>query len=78
DPDLSHFSGIVPCGVADPRYGVTSLRDLGLAASMAEVDAILKREFQRLFGPAEWIAGEPPELSAARLPAGTIERAVAR
>ena len=30
EPDLSHFSGIVPCGVAEPRYGVTSLADLGL------------------------------------------------
>ena len=29
EPDLSHFSGIVPCGVSDPRYGVTSLADLG-------------------------------------------------
>jgi len=66
DPDLSHFSGIVPCGVADARYGVTSLRDLGRGVSMPEVDAILKREFEPLFGPAEWIAGEPPELTDAR------------
>jgi lipoyl(octanoyl) transferase len=77
DPDLSHFSGIVPCGVADARYGVTSLRDLGRAASMAEVDAILKREFETLFGPAEWIAGEPPELPA-RVPARAIETSVGR
>ncbi len=75
DPDLSHFSGIVPCGVADPRYGVTSLRDLGRTASMTEVDAVLKREFEPLFGPAEWMAGDPHELSAARLSAGTIEPA---
>lgn len=75
DPDLSHFSGIVPCGVADPRYGVTSLRDLGRAAAMTEVDAILKREFEPLFGPAEWIAGDPRELSAARVPAEAIEPA---
>ena len=51
-PDLSHFSGIVPCGVSDPRYGVTSLADLGLQVSMAEVDAVLRREFERLFGSA--------------------------
>jgi lipoyl(octanoyl) transferase len=50
DPDLGHFAGIVPCGVADPRYGVTSLADLGAAATMAEVDAVLRREFEALFG----------------------------
>ncbi len=49
-PNLSHFSGIVPCGVADPAFGVTSLADLGVAASMAEVDAVLRREFVPLFG----------------------------
>jgi lipoyl(octanoyl) transferase len=48
--DLTHFSGIVPCGIADPRYGVTSLRDLGVPATMAEVDAVLRREFEPLFG----------------------------
>jgi lipoyl(octanoyl) transferase len=51
DCDLTHFSGIVPCGVADARYGVTSLRDLGVPATMAEVDAVLRREFEPLFGP---------------------------
>jgi lipoyl(octanoyl) transferase len=50
-PDLSHFSGIVPCGVSDRRYGVTSLADLGMPATMAEVDTVLRREFERLFGP---------------------------
>lgn len=49
-PDLTHFSGIVPCGVADVRYGVTSLADLGIAISMHEVDATLRREFEKLFG----------------------------
>jgi lipoyl(octanoyl) transferase len=49
-PDLSHFSGIVPCGVADARYGVTSLGDLGVRASMADVDAVMRREFEGLFG----------------------------
>jgi len=49
-PALTHFSGIVPCGVADARYGVTSLADLGVNASMAEVDAALRREFEALFG----------------------------
>jgi lipoyl(octanoyl) transferase len=51
DCDLSHFAGIVPCGVADARYGVTSLLDLGLPVTMAEVDAVLRREFEPLFGP---------------------------
>jgi lipoyl(octanoyl) transferase len=49
-PELSHFSGIVPCGVAEQRYGVTSLADLGVAADMAQVDRALRREFERLFG----------------------------
>ncbi|MGE0749328.1 MAG: lipoyl(octanoyl) transferase LipB [Variibacter sp.] len=50
-PDLAHFAGIVPCGIADPRFGVTSLADLGVRASMAEVDAALRAEFESLFGP---------------------------
>lgn len=50
EPDLSHFSGIVPCGVSEQRYGVTSLADLGIAVSMAEVDMVLRREFEDLFG----------------------------
>jgi lipoyl(octanoyl) transferase len=49
-PDLSHFSGIVPCGVSDRRYGVTSLADLRLPVSMAEVDMALRAEFEPLFG----------------------------
>jgi lipoyl(octanoyl) transferase len=52
DGDLSPFAGIVPCGVSEPRYGVTSLRDLGVAATMAEVDTMLRREFEALFGAA--------------------------
>ena len=48
DPDLEHFSGIVPCGVRGA--GVTSLRALGVAATMAEVDVVLRREFEALFG----------------------------
>ena len=50
EPDLSHFSGIVPCGVADRRYGVTSLADLGLTVSMPEVDMALRAAFEPLFG----------------------------
>jgi lipoyl(octanoyl) transferase len=48
DPDLEHFGGIVPCGIAE--HGVTSFRALGLQASMAEVDAVLKRTFLGVFG----------------------------
>jgi len=51
DCDLSHFAGIVPCGIADARYGVTSLLDLGLTTTMPQVDAVLRREFELLFGP---------------------------
>jgi lipoyl(octanoyl) transferase len=51
EPDLSHFAGIVPCGVSDRRYGMTSFADLGLPVSMAEVDMALRREFEALFGP---------------------------
>ncbi len=50
EPDLSHFSAIVPCGVADPRYGVTSLADLGHLVSMAETDIALRRAFEEVFG----------------------------
>ncbi len=49
DPDLDHFTGIVPCGVRGA--GVTSLRRLGVDAGMAEVDAVLREEFEALFGP---------------------------
>ena len=50
EPDLSHFSGIVPCGVSDPSYGVTSLADLGIPITIPEVDMVLRREFELLFG----------------------------
>jgi lipoyl(octanoyl) transferase len=50
EPDLSHFSSIVPCGVSDQHYGVTSLADLGLTVSMPEIDMVLRAEFEPLFG----------------------------
>jgi lipoyl(octanoyl) transferase len=53
EPDLSHFSAIVPCGVADMRYGVTSLVDLGHPVGMADVDVALRQAFTEVFGPAE-------------------------
>ena len=51
EPDLGHFSGIVPCGQTE--HGVTSLVDLGLPVTMEEADAALKASFQRVFGPVE-------------------------
>src|SRR6267378_6719330 len=57
DPDLSHFSAIVPCGVIDPRYGVTSLVDLGLPVTMEDVDVALRRAFEDVFGPVKKLAG---------------------
>ncbi len=50
EPDLSHFSAIVPCGVADPRFGVTSLVDLGHPVTLADVDVALRRAFEEIFG----------------------------
>jgi len=60
EPELSHFSAIVPCGVVDPRYGVTSLVDLGLPVTMEDVDVALRRAFEDVFGA-----------TAARLPEAT-------
>ena len=48
EPDLSHFSGIVPCGVR--AHGVTSLVDLGLPVSLPEVDAVMRSAFETIFG----------------------------
>jgi lipoyl(octanoyl) transferase len=49
-PDLSHFRGIVPCGISDPHLGITSLRDLNALATMGEVDAALRATFEPIFG----------------------------
>ena len=48
DPDLGHYDGIVPCGIAG--HGVTSLADLGILVSMADVDIALKQNFVKIFG----------------------------
>jgi lipoyl(octanoyl) transferase len=55
-PDLSHFGGIIPCGVAE--HGVTSLEALGQPASLAEVDSALRTAFHRIFGDVREVA--PP------------------
>ena len=49
EPDLTHFEGIVPCGISE--HGVTSLLDLGVIASMDEADEALKASVRRVFGP---------------------------
>ena len=50
EPDLSHFSGIVPCGIAEQKFGVTSLVDLGLPVTMDDADVALKKSFGDVFG----------------------------
>ena len=50
-PDLSHYSGIVPCGISEQDLGVTSLAALGISATLADADAALKVAFVEIFGP---------------------------
>jgi lipoyl(octanoyl) transferase len=61
EPDLSHFGGIVPCGVTG--HGVTSLVDLGLPVAVADADAALRAAFVTVFGPV--LDAAPDELKAA-------------
>ena len=56
EPELEHFSGIVPCGISE--HGVTSLVDLGLPVGMADLDAALRAGFPGVFGPTEWVDPE--------------------
>jgi lipoyl(octanoyl) transferase len=51
EPDLSHYAGIVPCGISDA--GVTSLVDLGHAVTMDEADYALRQSFEAVFGPTQ-------------------------
>jgi lipoyl(octanoyl) transferase len=50
EPDLEHFSGITPCGITGPQFGVTSLVDLGLPVTMNDADAALRASFHTVFG----------------------------
>jgi lipoyl(octanoyl) transferase len=61
EPDLTHFEAIVPCGVADPRYGVTSLADLGLAVTTEAFDVALRQAFAEVFGS---LSARLPETAA--------------
>lgn len=56
EPELSHYTGIVPCGIQ--AHGVTSLADLGLPVSMADADVALRVAFEKVFGPV--VSAEPP------------------
>jgi lipoyl(octanoyl) transferase len=49
DPALEHFSGILPCGIGAPGFGITSLHDLGVLVSMAELDMALQEAFAEVF-----------------------------
>jgi lipoyl(octanoyl) transferase len=66
-PDLSHYAGILPCGVHEQKWGVTSLADLGVKTSMHDVDAALKNAFAELFGPVAEIAGDRAEHAASQV-----------
>jgi lipoyl(octanoyl) transferase len=61
EPELSHFGAIVPCGVVDPRYGVTSLVDLGLPVTMEDLDVALRQAFDEVFGAT---AARLPEVAS--------------
>lgn len=54
EPNLEHFSGITPCGISAPQFGVTSLVDLGLPVTMSDADAALRASFERVFGATQF------------------------
>jgi lipoyl(octanoyl) transferase len=56
EPDLEHFSGITPCGISAPEFGVTSLVDLGLPVTMNDADAALRASFEKIFGNTETVS----------------------
>ncbi len=64
EPELDHFSGIVPCGITE--YGVTSLVDLGLPVTMDDVDVALRRSFEDVFGSTPQAQGTDHGHSAAQ------------
>ncbi len=62
-PNLTHYAGIVPCGIAD--HGVTSLADLGVNADMEVVDNVLRRHFERRFGTTSDAVAPPLDAETA-------------
>ncbi len=62
EPELEHFTGITPCGIADERYGVTSLAGLGRIVSMHEADIALRDAFEDVFG-SRLVRVDAPELA---------------
>jgi len=58
-PDLSHYEGVLPCGVSEQKWGVTSLKELGVEPAMSEVDAALRTSFEEIFGPVEAARAAP-------------------
>jgi lipoyl(octanoyl) transferase len=60
-PDLTHYAGILACGVSARKFGVTSMNDLGIGVAMADVDAALRDAFVELFGPVAEFASDRPE-----------------
>lgn len=63
DPDLTHYEGIVPCGIRE--HGVTSLADLGIPATIADLDVALKRTFETAFRPGSGEASPNVDETAA-------------
>lgn len=59
EPDLTHFDGIIPCGISQAGLGVTSLVDLGLPVAMHDMDIALRASFERAFGETQSVV--PPE-----------------
>lgn len=74
EPDLEHFGGIVPCGIAEAHYGVTSLVDLGHPVTLAEFDGSLRAEFESVFGPTVSAAAELARPAVVARPHGEPER----
>ncbi|MBJ3784167.1 lipoyl(octanoyl) transferase LipB [Devosia sediminis] len=65
-PNLSHYDGIVPCGITD--QGVTSFEDLGLLVTLPEVDSILRARFEAIFGPTSLAIHAPGDQFAPQQP----------
>jgi lipoyl(octanoyl) transferase len=59
-PDLSHYDGVLACGVSERTFGITSLAALGKTADMREVDAALRRSFEKVFGQSARPRGASP------------------